>query len=176
MRTEATPVNAEAKSARLARFWRFIADAPQMLSRHLWVWPLLAALVLGAVGYWVRNRVEGATRAELASRLQTLLNADIAALRLWFSERESDAKSFAADARFQGAILALAEMAKTTDPTEDVLANSDPARVLQQYLKPQLDVHQYLDYIVLGPDRRILASPYPRLVGRYAPRNYEMFM
>jgi hypothetical protein len=176
MRTEATPVNAEAKSARLARFWRFIANAPEMLSKHLWVWPLLAALVLGAVGYWVRNRVEGATRAELASRLQTLLNADIAALRLWFSEKQSDAKSFAADVRIQEAIIKLVELARGGDATEDVLANSDSARSLQLYLKPLLEAHSYIDYVVLGADRRILASPYRRLNGRMAPRTYEMFM
>src|SRR5579862_4778492 len=176
MRTEATPVNAEAKSARLARFWRFIADAPQMLSRHLWVWPLLAALVLGAVGYWVRNRVEGATRAELASRLQTLLNADIAALRLWFSEKQADAKSFAADVRIQEAIVTLVELARRTDATEDILENSESAKNLHLYLQPLLEAHSYLDYVVLDADRRILASPYRRLTGRMAPRTYEMFM
>jgi tRNA A-37 threonylcarbamoyl transferase component Bud32 len=155
---------------------RFITGAPVLLSRHLWIWPVLGAIVLGAVGYWVRNRVEGATRAELASRLQTLLNADVAALRLWFSERQSDAKSFAADLPIQGAIGDLVELARTTDATGDVLANSEPAKSLQLHLKPLLDAHEYLDYLVLSPDRRILASPYRRQVGQLAPRSYEMFM
>jgi tRNA A-37 threonylcarbamoyl transferase component Bud32 len=147
-----------------------------MLSRHLWVWPVVGAVVLGMVGFWVRNRVEGATRAELASRLQTLLNADVAALRLWFSERQADAKSFATDVRLQSAILELAELARTSDATEDVLANSEPAKTLQLYLKPLMDAHQYLDYVVLAPDRKVLASPYRRLVGHLAPKSYEMFM
>lgn len=169
-------MTADAKEPRYFKFWRFIANAPVMLSKHLWIWPLLGALVLGAVGYWVRNRVEGATRDELASRLQTLLNADIAALRLWFSERQSDAKSFAADVRIQEEIIKLVELAHSTDATEDVLANSESARSLQLYLKPLLDAHSYTDYVVLGADRRILASPYRRLAGRLAPRTYEMFM
>jgi eukaryotic-like serine/threonine-protein kinase len=163
----------ERGSSRLARF---VTSAPLMLSKHLWVWPLLGALVLGAVGFWVRGRVEGATRAELASRLQTLLNADVAALKLWFSERESDAKSFTADVRIQGAIIGLLELARTNDATEDVLANSEPAKTLELYLKPLMEAHEYLDYLVLSPERRILASPYRRLVGRFAPRSYEMFM
>jgi tRNA A-37 threonylcarbamoyl transferase component Bud32 len=159
-----------------SRLARFVTGAPLMLSRHLWVWPLLGALVLGAVGFWVRGRVEGATRAELASRLQTLLNADVAALKLWFSEREADAKSFTTDVRIQGAIVGLVELARTSDATEDVLANSEPAKTLDLYLKPLMDAHEYLDYLVLNPERRILASPYRRLVGRFAPRSYEMFM
>lgn len=159
-----------------SRLARFVTDAPVIISKHLWIWPLLAAVVLGSVGFWVRQQVEGATRAELASRLQTLLNADIAALRLWFSERQSDAKSFATDARFQGAICSLADLARNSDATAEVLVNASGAKVLEQDLKPLLDARQYLDYIVLAPDRRILASAYPRLVGRFAPKSYEMFM
>ena len=116
-------MKADEKEPRVSRLGRFLTSAPEMLSRHLWVWPLLGALVLGAVGFWVRNRVEGATRAELASRLQTLLNADVAALRLWFSERQSDARSFAADLAVQSAVGDLVELARTTVATEDVLAN-----------------------------------------------------
>ena len=166
----------EGKPPLLARLRRRFAQAPAMLWRHLWVWPLLGALVLGAVGFWVRNRVEGATRAELASRLQTLLNADVAALRLWFSERQSDARFCASDLPVQETITQLAELARTTNATDDSLANSEASKKLADHLKPILDAHQYLDYMVLAPDRRILASPYPRLVGRLAPRTYEVFM
>jgi len=169
-------VTAERKQPGLNKFGRWIVTAPAALSRHLWVWPLLGAIVLGAVGFWVRNRIDGATRAELASRLQTLLNADVAALRLWFSERQSDARSFAADLPIQETIVELVQLARTTDATEDVLANSEPAKKLAMYLKPLLDAHEYLDYVVLSPDRLVLASPYRRLVGHLAPRTYEMFM
>jgi hypothetical protein len=169
-------VTADEKQPGLSRFGRFITSAPMLLSKYLWVWPVLGALVLIAVGFWVRNRVEGATRAELASRLQTLLNADVAALRLWFTERQSDARSFASDLPIQSAIIDLVELARTSDATEDVLANSEAAKTIQQHLKPLMDAHQYLDYVVLNADRRILASPYRRQVGRLAPRSYEMFM
>jgi len=168
-------VASDGKRPDLSRFGHFITRVPQLLARHLWVWPLLAAVVLGAVGFWVRTRVEGATRAELASRLQTLLNADVAALRLWFSEREADARSVASDLTIQENILQLVEIART-DVSEEGLLNSEPARKLALSLKPLLDAHQYLDYLVLSPERRILAAPYRRLVGRLAPRSYEMFM
>jgi tRNA A-37 threonylcarbamoyl transferase component Bud32 len=159
-----------------SRWARVIARMPLLLSRHLWVWPFLGALALGLVGYWVRSRVEGATRAELASRLQTLLAADIAALRLWFTEKEADANSFTGDVRFQGAMVDLADLGRNSASDPDVLANSAPAQTLQQYLKPLLQSQQYLDYVVLSRDRRILASPYRRLVGRAAPRGYDSFL
>jgi tRNA A-37 threonylcarbamoyl transferase component Bud32 len=169
-------VTAEAEMPLRRRARQWVTQAPSLLWRHLWVWPLLGALVLGLVGFWVRNRVEGATRSELASRLQTLLNADVAALRLWFSERQSDVRSIASDLEVQATVAQLVDVARSTDATEDVLVNAESAKKLALYLKPLLDAHQYLDYMIIGADRRILATPYHRLVGRPAPRSYEMFL
>jgi tRNA A-37 threonylcarbamoyl transferase component Bud32 len=147
-----------------------------MLSKNLWVWPLLGAFVLVGVGVWVRSRVEGATRAELASRLKTLLSADVAALRLWFSEKQSDTKAFAGDVRFQVAIAELADMARDVNVTQEMLAESAPAKTLQTYLRPLVEAQHYLDYVVLGRDKRILASPHPHLVNQAAPRAYDSFV
>src|SRR5512134_1969110 len=137
---------------------RVFTRAMMLVSKHLWVWPLLGAVVLVLVGIWVREQVDGVTRAELASRLTALLNADIAALRLWFSERESDANSLASDAQVQGAVSYLAELAQTTNATPEALATSAAAQTLQMYLKPLLGTQNYFDYMVLSPERRIIAS------------------
>jgi tRNA A-37 threonylcarbamoyl transferase component Bud32 len=159
---------------RTSRMVRLMTRVPLMLSRHLWVWPLVGALLFGAVGLWVRSRVETATKTELASRLQTLVKANLAALRLWFSEQEAAAKSFAADIRIQGAIVDLAAMVGAAGPS--ALAGSEPARTLELYLKPLLETQHYLDYVVIGADRRVLASPRRYQIGRPAPLAYESFL
>lgn len=146
------------------RWARFLVQAPLLLSKHLWVWPLLGALLLGGVGFWVRNRVEESTRAELGSRLQTLLKADIAALRLWFSEREADATSFSSDMAIQAAIGELVSLANDTNATSASLLKAPGAKTLQANLKPLLASQHYLDYFVVGTDRRILASPHRTMV------------
>jgi tRNA A-37 threonylcarbamoyl transferase component Bud32 len=169
-------VTAEETGRRPSAFAKFVTRLPLLLSKHLWVWPFLGAVVLGVVGYWVRDRVDGATREELASRLETLLNADVAALRLWFSEKQADAKSFAADVRIQEAIVELAELGGSQGRNAEALANAAAAKTLKLYLEPLLDAQHYVDYIVLAPDRRILASPSPRAIGRMAPRTYEIFV
>ena len=147
-----------------------------MLAKRLWVWPLLGALIIGLVGYWVRSRVEGTTRAELVSRLQTVLNADITALRLWFTEREYDARSFASDIQIREAIEELATAAKDPAVPARALANSTAAKTLQIHLLPLLEAQNYLDYVVVSPDKRIIASPYPRVVGLRTPRSYDLFL
>ena len=95
---------ADGTGSRTTPFTRFVMRVPRVLSKHLWAVPLLAAVAFSVVGFWVRNRVEGTTRAELAARLQTVLQADTNAMRLWFTERQYDAKSFASDLRILAAI------------------------------------------------------------------------
>lgn len=159
----------------IGRTARVFTRAMLLVSKHLWVWPLLGAVVLVLVGTWVRSEVDRVTRAEVASRLTALLNADIAALRLWFSERESDARSFAADIQVQGAVSYLAELAQTTNATPAALTSSAAATTLQMYLKPLLGAQNYFDYMVISPDRRIIASLKAEFVGRPAPKAFDFF-
>jgi eukaryotic-like serine/threonine-protein kinase len=147
-----------------------------MLAKRLWIWPLLGALIIGLVGYWVRSGVEGTTRAELASRLQTVLNADIAALRLWFTEREYDAKSFGSDIQIREAIEEVAALAKDPSVPSRTLVNCPAAKTLQAHLKELLEPQHYLDYVVVSPDKRIIASPYPGSVNIHTPRSYDLFL
>ncbi|SPE51143.1 Serine/threonine kinase [Verrucomicrobia bacterium] len=155
---------------------RAIVRAPLLLARHLWVWPLVGALTIGVAGYWVRSRVEETTRADLASRLQTVLAADISALYLWFNEQEYNAQSFAADLRIQEAIRQLAAMARDRDVDPSLLASSSPAATLELYLKPLLENQHYQDYVVVSADHRIVASSHPSQVGRMPPRTYDLFL
>ena len=153
-----------------------VTRAPRVLTKHLWAWPLLAAVAFGLVGLWVRSRVEGTTRAELASRLQTVLHADINALRLWFTEREHDAKSFALDLRVQTAIAELAALARDSNTPAPVLTNSAASHTLYSHLQPLVKAQDYLSYVVVSPDKRILASSRPQEVGKTTPRSYDLFL
>jgi tRNA A-37 threonylcarbamoyl transferase component Bud32 len=168
-------VNADEVEYRPGRLVRGWARLSQVLSRYLWIWPLVGAVFLSAVGLWVRYQVESSTKAELGSRLHTLLNADVAALRLWFSERESDARALVADSRIQGAIVNLAEMVRDADIGPVALYNSEASRTLQSVLKPMVESEHYVDYVVLSPGRRILAATRRGMVGRIAPQAYEGF-
>ncbi len=108
-------------------------------------------------------------KTELSGRLQTLLNADVAALQLWISQKESDAKAFVADPPVREAILGLAEQAKQPGISQSALAQSQAARALQLALKPLLESHKYLDYVVIGAGERVLASPMASQVGGRGP-------
>lgn len=155
---------------------RFITRAPLVLSKHVWIWPLMGAVLISLVGLWTRSLVEGGMNAELVSRLQTLLSANVEALRLWVSEQESDARSFAADVRIQEAIVQLRALALDPNATRESLVNSPPARTLQLYLRPILEAQHYLDFVVIAPDRRIIASQNELEVNNTAPPGYDAFI
>jgi eukaryotic-like serine/threonine-protein kinase len=164
------------KAAQPGVLVRWLTQTPLRWSQYAWIWPLVGALLLALVGFWVRGRVEGATRAELASRLVTLLNADIAALRLWFSEKEADALSFASDARVQAAVNELVSGSGAAGGPEMGGSRSPAAQTIDAVLKPLLQSQHYLDYVVVGTNRHVIASAYRRQLGRLAPGGFEQFM
>jgi len=155
---------------------RLAVRAPLLLSRNFWIWPIFGAVLISVVGLWTRNLVEATMKGELANHLQTLLNADVAALRLWLSEKEADAKSFAADSRVQEAIISLSGLSTAPGNARAVLLSSEPAKTLALYIKPLLPVQKYQDYIVVATNRTILISGEEDLIGHPVPAEYEPFI
>jgi hypothetical protein len=45
--------------------------------RHLWIWPLLAMIMLAATTFWIRTRIEKGIREQMKGELRSLLNADV---------------------------------------------------------------------------------------------------
>src|SRR4029077_7793052 len=94
----------------------------------------------------------------------------------WFMEQQLDAKSLASDVRIQQAIIDLTILGQTPGVTQAELAKSAAARTLQLYLKPLLEARDYLDFVVVGADKRILASPRRGLITHAAPPGYNQFV
>ena len=169
-------MTADETSAHAGTLARFATRALPLLAKRLWVWPLAGALMIILVGLWVRSRVEDTTRAELASRLRTVLNADMAALRLWFTEREYDAQSYAADLEIRAAIEELATLAKDPATAAPALTNATAAKTLRLHLHELLEAQHYLDYVVVSPDKRIIASSKAEEVNTHTDREYDRFL
>jgi tRNA A-37 threonylcarbamoyl transferase component Bud32 len=78
--------------------------------------------------------------------------------------------------RIQAAIAELAALARDSNVTSSALANSASARILHAQLQPLLEEQNYLSYVVVSPDKRVLASTQPQVVGTRAPRSYDLFL
>jgi tRNA A-37 threonylcarbamoyl transferase component Bud32 len=83
---------------------------------------------------------------------------------------------YAADIRIQGVILELVELAKASNVTVRSLADSATARAMGTYLRPLLETRHYIDYLVLSPEKTILAARNPGLVMRPVSPGYDFFL
>ena len=159
-----------------SRLARFVTRATGLASQRYWIWPLAGALAVLCVGFWVRGSVERAMKNVFTVHLQSVLNAEVTALRTWFREQQFDAKSFAADARIHAAISDLVQLAQQSQTTAAELMKAEPLKSLQMTLKPLLEGQDYTDFVVVGQDKRILASLNETLIGQTAPAAYDEWL
>lgn len=146
------------------------------LRKQLWIWPVLAAVLLLSIGLWVRGAVEESQKADLTDDLTSILNADVEALDIWMKAQRSNATT-AADAVLIGTLsrelVALASRAETT-PVELVQA---PAQAeLRRALKPWLETHGYSGFFVADNAQKIVASSYDDLIGKEAIESFADFV
>ncbi|MCE9548206.1 MAG: serine/threonine protein kinase [Planctomycetia bacterium] len=143
----------------------------RFLRRQLWVWPIVAAALLGTAGWWVSRSVENAMRQQRLDELNTILEADIAALRVWVTHQQANAEMAARDDGLLPMIRDLTEIATSqgTEGQADVEQRllTAPAQAamrsrMQRWLKPG----GYVGFSVVGPDGLVLSSDANALVGK----------
>ena len=56
---------------------RTMSRAGSFLKRELWIWPVIAVLILAFVAFWSRRAIETTMKSNLESGLQTLLDLSL---------------------------------------------------------------------------------------------------
>ena len=111
----------------------YLARTQGFLRTQLWVWPLVAAVVLAFVAVTLRLKVEGALKQQIASNLQVILNANAEALREWSANVKSDAENLADDPALIEQVTALLQMtASGTSVVSQLLAAPELAALRAQ--------------------------------------------
>ena len=59
----------EPTSSRSGSLSSILSRTQGIMRRHLWLWPLVAILILAFVGWFIRGRMEGAMKAQLTGKL-----------------------------------------------------------------------------------------------------------
>lgn len=146
-----------------------------LLRRRVWIWPLLAAVAMAGVGYWIRTAVESALQTTLAAELRTLLDADVAALRIWLKQQETNAQTVANDRDVQHVVEQILALADSPEGTDSALIRSPQSQKLREELQPWLDADNYEEFLLVNPQGRILASSRNELVGKNGLKAYAEF-
>src|SRR5262245_23441901 len=124
--------------------------------KRVWLWPLLAAVVLGGLAVWIDHAIAAAMKDRLHGELTTILNADVKALKTWLQLRQAEAQSLAGNPDVRAAVQGLLD----TPPRPEAL------KALRRQLQSPLDEMHYEDFFVVDPFGRIVAANEDDVIGK----------
>jgi hypothetical protein len=150
----------------------YLARTQSFLRTQLWIWPLVAAVLLAFVAVTLRLKMEGAMKQQIASNLQVILNANAEALRAWSANVKSDAENLADDEPLVERVTALETKIAPGTPAASQLLAAPELTALRVELNPWLDSRGYIGFVVLDTNYLVLASRSDQLVGMVTPPGY----
>lgn len=147
------------------------------LRRQLWIWPIIAVVVLSALGFAVRGAIESTMKKNLASELKTLCDVETAMLAMWYKTQSSNAVSLANDQRVREVVYQLVESGQASQSQERATPDiSQVVKQLEKELAPVLSSHAYSGYFITDKEKRILASSHAELIGQQEIPEHDRFL
>ncbi|MCA9007840.1 MAG: cache domain-containing protein, partial [Planctomycetaceae bacterium] len=134
--------------------------------RSMWIWPIAGTILLLILGLVVRSIVEESARQTVANNLETILDADVAALEIWLEREESLAEVLAEEPRVQKLTAELVALNQQKADDREALLHSSALMDLRQEFESELEHLNYLDIGLISLEGRILASSRDEPIGR----------
>jgi eukaryotic-like serine/threonine-protein kinase len=153
---------------------RSISRAGLFMKRQLWIWPILAVILLSVIGLVVRRSIETTMRDGLRAELSTLLNVETAMLETWCRSQKSNAESSANSLEVRQTIYEMLEASGDGNSATDSTAALH--KKLEKSLGPVLTAHEYVGYFVADKNKRIVDASYAELIGQRDLPEYESFV
>lgn len=151
---------------------RSVSRASLFLKKQLWIWPIIAVLLLSTIGVWMRSSIERTMKGNLESGLSTILELETDMLVSWFDTQEANAEAQANDFDFRQHVYTLLGLKNAAENVD-----LDSARkLLDQSLRPVMSSHDYVGYFVVDRSHNIIAASEPSLVGEEEVEAYEKFL
>lgn len=162
---------------------RTIMRTGTILKEQVWLWPIIAVVVLAGVGIGVSSAIRTTMKSSFQSQLQTLLNVETAMLETWLKTQAAGVETQANSRPVRDLIEKLITIHDDgsqlrSEPNQPTAALSTTAQLGAQ-LGKELGVgmvsHDFVGYFVTDRKQKILASSEPELVGRTVAE-YENFL
>lgn len=133
---------------------RTLKTTGTFLRQQIWLWPIIAVVLLATLGLFVRFAIERTMKASLVSELQTLRDVEVAMLRTWLTSQEHNAES-------------LANASAVRQLTAKLLAGDpDAAQKLSEAIHPAMNSLGYDGYLIVDKQSVIRAATNTAAIGR----------
>jgi hypothetical protein len=141
----------------------------------LWWIPLVVVLLMGSVGIYAYRAIAESTRAQLKRELTTILDSDLAALRLWMESQKTLVRGEAAAAELRGPALALRRLAQSAQNLSTELRDAPSADEVLDLLAPFVREQGLDNFNLLDPNALVLVDGGGRLQGSRLPVERRSF-
>jgi eukaryotic-like serine/threonine-protein kinase len=155
-----------------------------LVRQRLWIWPIVAFLLLAAGGYWIMSSIQSTMESGLRSELTTVLKLQSALVEKWLTRQKSISMTLSNDYQLRELITKLIETRPIdvadlqNSPADGTSSGNEANQLMAQISKklgPTLSIHDYSGFIVTDRSRRVRASSHPELIGRTAEQ-FERFL
>lgn len=147
-----------------------------LLRRQIWIFPILAILVLAIIGFGVRRAIESTMKTTLQTALQTLLTVETEMLTTWFKVQESIAESQANELQFRELVYQLLDEVDPTGTNPVLPKESTLHPKLRKKLTSVMTTHGYVGYLIADKSKRILSSNADELIGMLDIPEYDAIL
>ncbi len=131
-----------------------------------WAVPLIAALIVTAVGIWTNRTIIGFIKKQVSSELQTILNTEVAALEMYLTSQEKAVQTLASDLDVRGDILHLINATSGKGFDSEKLKTAPEQAALRKTLGSLCRAYGYSGYIVVQKDFTVVSALHEFLIGQ----------
>ena len=165
---------------------RTISRTGLLLKKQLWIWPIIAVVLLAIIGWVMSSAIEQTMKENLRSQLQTLLSVEQSMVETWLQVQEANAESLANDQQIRAIVTEILAASQSTltdqvPPPGPASTTIPPASLttlhsrLAEELGPGMTSHQFVTYFVADKQQKILSATNPEFVGQVVPE-HESFL
>jgi serine/threonine protein kinase len=158
-------------------FGRTMTRTRLLLKKQLWIWPIVAVVLLAIVGYAVSSSIHQTMESNLRSELDTLLTVERSMLEKWFKVQESSALTLANNQEIRKTVTQLlaADVDSASNSDAVTTDQAELQKRLAKELEPGISAHDFVAFFVADKRLRIVGSSAIELIGKTVPQ-YESFL
>lgn len=159
-----------------SRAGRTITRTGVFLKKRIWIFPIIAVVILSIIGWGMRRAIERTMKEDLTSELQTLLNVETAMLETWLRIQASNAETEANATQTREMTHRLLAEIDPSNPMPQSLKSSTVHRELSKYLAPSMSAHDYYGYVLCDKSMRVLSASDEQLIDQPVMPEHEKFL